>query len=388
MGRITIFSTGLMALFFSCKSSLNLSKDGEVSSDRRVAVPATVEEKAVKLMSDDCIDPDLALVSVATKLMLCDGSIASGTYTLADCSSDGEIGCVTVAAYKAAKMSNFTGAEIKDGITIAGVEGAIDDCIDDGSNCFLPSYSQGTQDKKAVDLSAIDFWDVRYGMPIGGVTGKLKVNCRNMVNLASYDAGFCSPALYSTKADCDANGGTWIGDGNGTSGVVEITDTVDDHANNGSFPSENPWGSDEYFCGFNDPAEATWELVDEASAPDGDAIYRDRISGLKWTRGDVPATTATWLGSIAYCSGLTHGSGGDTWRLPTQKELMAAYEHGINDLDDGHTGSNNLSDLDTTFWTSSTDSSGISNAWFMSLFSGGTSSVGKGDSHSVLCVSP
>ncbi len=81
MRAIAIFLTGFLALLLSCKSSLKLSKDGGTSSERSVAVPATVEEKAAKLMSDYCIDPDLALVSIATQLMLCDGTIASGTYT-------------------------------------------------------------------------------------------------------------------------------------------------------------------------------------------------------------------------------------------------------------------------------------------------------------------
>ena len=135
-----------------------------------------------------------------------------------------------------------------------------------------------------------------------------------------------------------------------------------------------------------------------AGAPEGDAIYRDKISGLKWTRGD-PALTKDWAdaadagsgdGAIEYCAGLTHGSGGDTWRLATQKELMSSYEHGIHDLDSEHTdpGGDNLGDLDTVFWSSSTRSDYSSYAWDVGLDYGDTGYDNKTNSKSVLCVSP
>jgi hypothetical protein len=143
-----------------------------------------------------------------------------------------------------------------------------------------------------------------------------------------------------------------------------------------------------------------------AGAPEGDAIYRDKISGLKWTRGDPSITkdwdddadtTANGDGAIEYCAGLTHGSGGDTWRLATQKELQTSYAHGIHDLDSEHTdvdanptsgSGDNLGDLDTWFWSSSTQSDLTSNAWYVYLFIGYTVNTNKTNSLSVLCVSP
>ena len=100
------------------------------------------------------------------------------------------------------------------------------------------------------------------------------------------------------------------------------------------------------------------------------------------------------LGAIEYCANLdlenaSAGHGGITgWRLPTQKELMAAYEHGIHDLDDGHTTPDNLGDLDTWFWSSSTLSRGTSLAWYVHLGYGTTNDFIKTTSMSVLCVAP
>ena len=110
-------------------------------------------------------------------------------------------------------------------------------------------------------------------------------------------------------------------------------------------------------------------------------IYNERL-------GDDADATANGDGAIEYCADLTHGSGGDTWRLATQKELQSSYAHGIHDLDDDHTATDNLGDLDTWFWSSSTQSDLTSYAWYVVLNFGATYNDVKTYSRSVLCVSP
>ena len=59
------------------------------------------------------------------------------TPTLADCASDGGINCVAVAAYPAAKLANFSNVDIRSGVTVAGVAGALSGapsaCASDGA---------------------------------------------------------------------------------------------------------------------------------------------------------------------------------------------------------------------------------------------------------------
>jgi hypothetical protein len=369
---ISIFIIALIALSLSCKSSLKLSKSE--------AVPAAVEDKAAKLTSEDCIDPDLSLVSTATQLMLCDGSIASGTYT--------------------PPTPDFPDpANVLSTDTVDGSAGTYTpptpDFPDAGS-----VLSSDTVDGNAGTLVLPDPWDLRYGTTVGSTTGKLKTNCRNMVDTATWD-----------------NSGSLAGGG------ADVFDTIDDYngaaaaggTNTPPYPTTNPWGSDEYLCGYSSlaAAEQTWERVVTAPVTSGtDSVYLDRVSGLNWSRGTEPAAngdvTAHWdnvaaatntadmgtLGAIEYCANLdlenaSAGHGGITgWRLPTQKELMAAYEHGIHDLDDGHTTPDNLGDLDTWFWSSSTLPDATANAWYVILANGYTNNINKTDSKSVLCVAP
>lgn len=129
-----------------------------------------------------------------------------------------------------------------------------------------------------------DPWDVRYGVTVGSTTGKLKMNCRNMVDT-----------------------GTW--------GALDTLSTIDDYNNGGAFPSENPWpgtDKDKYFCGYNDPAEPTWEL---ASAAGASSVFVDKITELNWTRGTV-TTPKDWDeasgGGWKWCFGILQQL--ESWR--------------------------------------------------------------------------
>jgi len=433
--RVFILCLSFVLLFVGgCKAELETSLTNARSVEEKETEEQSAEAgEAYKLSADNCTDPALSDVVKGKSFMLCDGSIGIGTYIapalpdlsnlvaaniksgvsineitgsyngggVSNCASEGEQNCVNAGNFKAADITGLA-VKIKIGQTVAGeagsyspdfpdvsdvrtsatvdnASGTLADCAVDGeTSCFTDASFP------AAKVADIDAWDIRVGESLGGVSGALKMNCRNMVG--HYDG-----AAYS--------------------GGATILHTIDDYnhdgGSSGDFPSTNPWGSDDYFCGFNDPTSPSWELVEAvtASTPEGDAIYRDKISGLKWTRGD-PSITKDWddtagggadTGAIEYCASLTHGSGGDTWRLPTQKELMSAYEHGIYDLDSEHTDidanpasgdGDNLGDLDTWFWSASTQSNGTSLAWGVTLDNGLTNANFKTNSLSVLCVSP
>ena len=60
-----------------CSANLNMSKD---SSDKDGGEKKTEETLAAKLTSEDCTDPDLSKLFKGQTFMLCDGTIAEGTY--------------------------------------------------------------------------------------------------------------------------------------------------------------------------------------------------------------------------------------------------------------------------------------------------------------------
>ena len=76
------------------------------------------------------------------------------------------------------------------------------------------------------------------------------------------------------------------------------------------------------------------------------------------------------------------------WRLPTQKELMAAYEHGIHDLGSDHTAVHNLGAIHPSFLSSSTESDQPTEVYFIWFDDGLMATAGKGQARHVLCVSP
>ncbi len=199
-------------------------------------------------------------------------------------------------------------ANIADGVTIFGMTGA------------------------AANVAA-DAWDIRAGIDVPGrtgVKGKLKVACRNAVRFSGSGVynNVTAPASSSTTAS-------------------DIWDTIDDYHSLPStlnFPST--WSVAENYCGNADStASSDDDVWVDVTTADGttpstcgdtptNCTMKDRITGLKWSKffGVVPS----WQGSIAspgaiiMCHTSTHnGQLAGAWRLPTQKELLDAYNHGI-----------------------------------------------------------
>jgi hypothetical protein len=99
---------------------------------------------------------------------------------------------------------------------------------------------------------------------------------------------------------------------------------------------------------------------------------QDKISGLEWSK--TIQTSRTWPQAINDCAALTH-NGASGWRLPTQKELMSAYEHGA--ISAASTNWITTAQMSSYFWSSSTLSFNTSNAWVVGLSNGSTSNNDK-----------
>ena len=374
------------------------------------------------------------------------GNVQTGTKSCgppADCTSNGAVGCVTTASYKSADFTTILPSNIKRGVGIGGVTGNYPSATspllrysDNGATTDITATtgsdetdltnfatqvtSSGTFEywdssgirrtgsgdadivagniKTAVAFENLSLtgtyagaavtppnaWDLRAGTTVGGVTGKLKVNCRNAVRLSG------TGSFNNTTAPASAS--TTAGD---------IWDTIDDYYGlpaSTVFPSS--WSVANNYCGgVDDPNlssddDNVWKDVtttngttpSTCAATPGNCTMQDKISGLKWSK--FAPSRATWQTAITTCNGLTHnGQTAGSWRLPTQKELMDAYNHGITSAARTDANWMTLANMQSiTFWSSSSVAANTNNAWYVNLAYGYAFYSQKIYDNAVVCV--
>jgi hypothetical protein len=108
---------------------------------------------------------------------------------------------------------------------------------------------------------------------------------------------------------------------------------------------------------------------------------KDKITALQWSK--IQSTSQTWSVAINTCDALSF-NGQTDWRLPTQKELMEAYTHGVISA----ASANWMTELNmnNNFWSGSSLSMGTTNAWSVVLASGKSGNYVKTTSYQVVCV--
>jgi hypothetical protein len=123
-----------------------------------------------------------------------------------------------------------------------------------------------------------------------------------------------------------------------TGTVIDYWDTIDDYNNNVSgLPTSvvsvwtnNDCGGVEASAGddnvWKDITTTTLGAASTCAADRARCTMQDKISGLSWSK--IQGTSRTWPQAINDCDALTHNGQSD-WRLPTQKELIDAYNHGV-----------------------------------------------------------
>jgi hypothetical protein len=368
------------------------------------------------------------------------------TGTLADCSTNGSSGCVATSTYLAGQnrsswdmTTSFPGAgyysgtsntptvgDIKSGVSIAGVTGQYPSSsfpLTGSSGADLTTATFDAQIKSSgtfqyfgsggvrytgtgdTDITAANIgsgvnifgttgnvtagaspnaWDLRAGVTVGSVTGQLKVNCRNRVNstIFNYDGAIGS-----------------IGQTGVTSGsAIDIWDTIDDRNNNvsGLPPSiVTAWGSNTDCGGVESAAgdDNVWKDVTTTSggaasncATDADrCTMQDKITGLWWSKLQ---SSGAWNTAWNTCQTTLNASGGYNgqtgWRLPTQKELMEAYTHGIRSA--ARTNWMTEANMNANFWSGSSVSYNSGHAWNVTLANGYTGNNPKNFTFQVVCV--
>jgi hypothetical protein len=176
----------------------------------------------------------------------------------------------------------------------------------------------------------------------------------------------------------------------------------------GTYPAPGPCSTEAYHDSYGAPvtqttnctANITWTVRSPSVTGDDSGgtsnTNTDPRTGLTWSKylanSSGTATFAASGGSSAWswdasgtnnvavgnktaitlCSSM---NGGGVWRTPTQKELMQAY------IDGSYF---NLSNPSNNFWSATQNSS--TNAWYVSLSSGGTSNNTFATLYSVRCV--
>jgi len=292
------------------------------------------------------------------------GSYPSSTYPLAGADSTADLDFATFDAkiksatnfewfssdgtrYQNAGDADITAANIANGVTIFGATGSL----------------QGA--------GTIDAWNVRAGVTIAGVAGALKTNCRNTGNRTyfNYDGAVGS-----------------IGTAGVTTGTTyDYWDTIDDY--NG-FPANKvaAWSSDTV-CDSSVWQDVTTtnggSTITTCAASPASCQYKDKITNLVTTK--VISTALAWNTALSTCASSTYGGyAAGTWRLPTQKELMSMYEHGITSLDSANFMT--LANMRNYFWSSSTGSYTTTYAWIVYLAYGYPNTNGKTSATYVVCV--
>jgi len=194
------------------------------------ATPGTVNSSALKLTAENCVDPNLNEVKAGVQLMLCDGTLATGTLAIPDpvvlpdlsnliagniragvtingvsgtlveeghasCSGNNQTGCVSTTTYRSADLSNLLAQNIKSGVTIAGVSGSV---LEEGhSDCSANAQTGcvATASFKAADLTNLQASSIKATVTIAGVTGSLAVEAHSDCS-ANSEVGCVTTATY------------------------------------------------------------------------------------------------------------------------------------------------------------------------------------------------
>lgn len=218
-----------------------------------------------------------------------------------------------------------------------------------------------------------DPWDVRANVEYGssGALGAMKYNCRNSINNSIYN--------YDGLVSGLTNSGTTAGT------TFDIWDTIDDYS---GFPASTnvpaSWDSSLHYCGGYSKVASdsnVWLDTTPGNCNATFCMFKDKISGRTWSKRI--ASSQSWAQSVTACNDLADGGGG--WRLPTQKEAVDAYIHGIASISDG----NFLSGTDE-YWSATNRGAGNigSDAIYYNLagLSFDTGAAAKTNGKSVLCI--
>lgn len=208
--------------------------------------------------------------------------------------------------------SDITASNIVTGVSIFGTSGSVvvsSNCTSDGQvGCVT------TATYPAANTTAFTAWDIRKGITIGGVAGEL-THYKNMARTALFDrasgdGGATGIDFYDSIEEYNANYATFP--------YIPTENPTGWYQSTGANWIMNP---------TNDTGTGSGGVASDGLCNGTEAcVIKDRFTNLMWAKAD--STTRTWETAITFCEGSSYGTFTD-WRVPTQKELMQAYSDGI-----------------------------------------------------------
>lgn len=162
---------------------------------------------AMKLTDPNCVDPQLNEIKAGVQIMLCDGSMATGTLVIpaqpdlsnlsagnvrdgvtiagvtgtysnastrpADCSGNAQVGCVTTSTYKSANLANLSNTNVRFGVNIAGVTGTVSEETHSSCTGENQQLCITTPTWRSVNWATLSAANIKSGVVVAGVTGTL-----------------------------------------------------------------------------------------------------------------------------------------------------------------------------------------------------------------------
>jgi hypothetical protein len=361
-----------------------------------------------------------SIVENASKF-LNDLNIAGVTGSLSACSAEVPSDCYLPAfdaanqPFKAfSSLPNLGPWDIRHGKNIMGITGELK------STCRNRSHTQATQtiNGQIISYAPITIQSYNHGLNNGD-----KINVNFSANISELPSG----NYYAIRVDDDTiqlsynaepslakvtlpTPSTGMGYQNVSTTITSTTNTTTtDDWNNPLFVV---WGNGNDCGGVDSPDIANdnhsvWRDVTTADGTTpstcmvspGNCTMQDKISGLWWSKSQssVPwsaaRTNCESLNTTIYSGSPLLGFNGKTgWRLPTQKELMEAYTHGIRSVPSGLGGTNMwISEsmlTSNSFWSGSTVSWNPTypESWAVNLAKGSVSSQMQTQTAAVVCV--
>lgn len=273
------------------------------------------------------------------------------------CSEDKREGCQVQSPYVAVDKTKVVAENIKNGSVLGGVTGAYPSLAAPLATPTEPDLTESNFAAKIAQESSFGFFDsagnhyvmqgktidpgtVAVGRTIFGVSGTAmpsnSPDFRHVRTAANVYGG-----QGKMKLDC-RNG---FADGHDV--AASVYPSIDDASETAT--TNLKWGS-AYNCGLELWENATPNSsggITECTSQSEHCVYRDIVTNLMWLN-DSTKSKKVFSQAKSYCEGLEFG-GLSNWRLPTHRELLQAYVHGLRHV------AKNIGFIDPNqwYWTSS-----------------------------------
>jgi hypothetical protein len=329
---------------------------------------------ALKLTDSSCQDAAVSEVKVGVRFMKCDGSWAEGTMAaetvtvqvavpgptvtltptpIPNCTSNRQVGCVTTSAYESADLSSLGGANVRQGVVIAGTTGTMSPGVESHTDCTA-NRQVGcitTATFKSADFTSIVPGKLKAGSWVAGIMGEypsatypLKDSTATSdLDLSSFNTKLASAAAFEWF---DSSGTRHSNNGSASFTAANVLTGVTLFGVTGAMsPGEQPNAWDiRYGVAINgitglskmscrsDTTDVALKCDyagwDPHADVEGHTAKTDRISGLMWVSmvGNAGSTKA-WANT--YCTNLANSTG-EAWRVPALEEINSAFVHRID----------------------------------------------------------